>query len=96
MHEVNTVDDVRAGLEANGYLPDLDIPDDGADMDFAAWMEVWLGDRWWTFDPRNNVGRKGRVVIGRGRDAADVAMATTFGGPWLRSMTVHAAERAPS
>jgi transglutaminase-like putative cysteine protease len=75
-----------------GYLPDLDIPDDGAEMDFAAWMEVWLGDRWWTFDPRNNVARKGRVVIGRGRDAADVAMATTFGGPWLRTMTVHADE----
>jgi transglutaminase-like putative cysteine protease len=75
-----------------GYLPDLDIPDDGAEMDFAAWMEVWLDDRWWTFDPRNNVARKGRVVIGRGRDAADVAMATTFGGPWLRTMTVHAAE----
>ena len=75
-----------------GYLPDLDIPDDGAEMDFAAWMEVWLEDRWWTFDPRNNVGRKGRVVIGRGRDAADVAMATTFGGPVLRAMTVHAAE----
>jgi len=75
-----------------GYLPDLDIPDDGAEMDFAAWMEVWLEDRWWTFDPRNNVARKGRVVIGRGRDAADVAMATTFGGPWLRTMTVHAVE----
>ena len=75
-----------------GYLPDLDIPDDGAEMDFAAWMEVWLDDRWFTFDPRNNVGRKGRVVIGRGRDAADVAMATTFGGPWLRTMTVHASE----
>ena len=64
-----------------GYLPDLDIPPSGAVMDFAAWMEVWLGDRWWTFDPRNNTVRKGRVVIGRGRDAADVAMATTFGGP---------------
>jgi transglutaminase-like putative cysteine protease len=75
-----------------GYLPDLDVADDGAEMDFAAWMEVWLGNRWWTFDPRNNVGRKGRVVIGRGRDAADVAMATTFGGPWLRAMTVHATE----
>ena len=75
-----------------GYLPDLDVPADGAEMDFAAWMEVWLDNRWWTFDPRNNVGRKGRVVIGRGRDAADVAMATTFGGPWLRTMTVHASE----
>jgi transglutaminase-like putative cysteine protease len=74
-----------------GYLPDLDVPEDG-EMDFAAWMEVWLEDRWWTFDPRNNVPRKGRVVIGRGRDAADVAMATTFGGPVLRRMTVHAVE----
>jgi transglutaminase-like putative cysteine protease len=75
-----------------GYLPDLDVPPDPAPMDFAAWMEVWLGERWWTFDPRNNVRRKGRVVIGRGRDAADVAMATTFGGPRLESMIVHAVE----
>ena len=71
-----------------GYLPDMDVPPDPAPMDFAAWMEVWLGDRWWTFDPRNNRRRKGRVVIGRGRDASDVAMATTFGGPVLESMTV--------
>ena len=75
-----------------GYLPDLDIPVDPAPMDFAAWMEVWLGDRWWTFDPRNNARRKGRVVIGRGRDATDVAVATTFGGPLLESMTVQAEE----
>jgi transglutaminase-like putative cysteine protease len=79
-----------------GYLPELDVPASGSEMDFAAWMEVWLGDRWWTFDPRNNTVRKGRVVIGRGRDAADVAMATTFGGPWLRQMTVHAAETSPA
>jgi transglutaminase-like putative cysteine protease len=51
-------------------------------------MEVWLADRWWTFDPRNNDRRKGRVLIGRGRDAADVAMLTTFGAPVLESMTV--------
>ncbi|WP_158851959.1 transglutaminase-like domain-containing protein [Saccharothrix deserti] len=75
-----------------GYLPDLDVAPDGAAMDFAAWVEVRLGDRWWTFDPRNNTRRKGRVVIGRGRDAADVAMATTFGGPALESMVVHAEE----
>jgi transglutaminase-like putative cysteine protease len=75
-----------------GYLPDLDVPADPAPMDFAAWMEVWLGDRWWTFDPRNNARRKGRVVIGRGRDATDVAVATTFGGPLLESMTVEAGE----
>ncbi|MPZ84554.1 MAG: transglutaminase family protein [Actinophytocola sp.] len=73
-----------------GYLPDLDVAPDPAPMDFAAWLEVWLGDRWWTFDPRNNARRKGRVTIGRGRDAADVAMATTFGGPVLESMTVTA------
>jgi transglutaminase-like putative cysteine protease len=75
-----------------GYLPDMDVPPDPAPMDFAAWMEVWLGDQWWTFDPRNNTGRKGRVVIGRGRDASDVAMATTFGGPRLESMRVQAEE----
>jgi transglutaminase-like putative cysteine protease len=77
-----------------GYLPDLDVPPDPAPMDFAAWMEVWLGDRWWTFDPRNNSRRKGRIVIGRGRDASDVAMATTFGGPLLESMVVQAEEAA--
>jgi transglutaminase-like putative cysteine protease len=77
-----------------GYLPDMDVPPDPAPMDFAAWMEVWLGDRWWTFDPRNNARRKGRVVIGRGRDASDVAMATTFGGPLLENMIVQAQEVA--
>jgi transglutaminase-like putative cysteine protease len=75
-----------------GYLPEIDVPPDPAPMDFAAWMEVWLGDRWWTFDPRNNSRRKGRILIGRGRDASDVAMVTTFGAPLLESMTVHAQE----
>jgi transglutaminase-like putative cysteine protease len=75
-----------------GYLPEIDVPTDPAPMDFAAWMEVWLGDRWWTFDPRNNQRRKGRVLIGRGRDASDVAMATTFGAPFLESMLVRAEE----
>jgi transglutaminase-like putative cysteine protease len=75
-----------------GYLPDVDVPPDPAPMDFAAWMEVWLGDRWWTFDPRNNMRRKGRIVIGRGRDASDAAMATTFGGPRLEQLEVQAEE----
>jgi len=75
-----------------GYLPDMDVPPDPAPMDFAAWMEVWLGDRWWTFDPRNNRRRKGRILIGQGRDASDVAMVTTFGSPVLESMTVWAYE----
>ena len=71
-----------------GYLPQIEVEPKAAPMDFAAWMEVYLGDRWFTFDPRNNEQRKGRVLIGRGRDAGDVAMATTFGAPWLKWMTV--------
>ena len=73
-----------------GYLPDIYVPLPPEPMDFAAWMEVWLGDRWWTFDPRNNARRVGRVLIGRGRDALDVAMLTTFGPAEFRSMTVWA------
>jgi len=73
-----------------GYLPDLYVPVDPNPMDFAAWMEVYLGDRWWTYDPRNNTRRVGRVLIGRGRDALDVAMLTTFGPAAFRKMTVWA------
>jgi len=73
-----------------GYLPDIDVPDPGTPMDFCAWLEVWLGDRWYTFDPRNDQHRIGRTVIGRGRDAADVAMVTTFGTVNLISMDVTA------
>ncbi|MFT3852489.1 MAG: transglutaminase family protein [Ilumatobacteraceae bacterium] len=75
-----------------GYLPDIGVPDPGTPMDFCAWMEVYLGDGWHTFDPRNNQRRIGRTVIGRGRDAADVAMVTSFGAVELRSMTVRAAQ----
>ncbi len=71
-----------------GYLPDMDVAPLPEPMDFAAWMEVYLGGQWWTFDPRNNQPRKGRVVIGRGRDALDVAMVTTYGAPVLKAMTV--------
>ena len=77
---------------AFGYLPDMDVPPAPEPMDFAAWIEVWLGGRWYTFDPRNNAPRKGRVLIGRGRDALDVAMVTTFGGPVLERMEVWAEE----
>jgi len=77
---------------AFGYLPDMDVPPAAEPMDFAAWVEVYLDGKWWTFDPRNNAARKGRVLIGRGRDAVDVAMVTTYGGPVLRSMQVWAEE----
>jgi transglutaminase-like putative cysteine protease len=71
-----------------GYLPVMDVDLPPGVMDFAAWMEVYLGDRWWTFDPRHNRPRKGRIVVGRGRDALDVAMVTTFGAPTLEAMAV--------
>jgi transglutaminase-like putative cysteine protease len=73
---------------AFGYLPDIDVKPPEDPMDFCAWMEVFLGGAWWTFDPRNNQRRVGRVLIGRGRDALDVAMLTTFGAAPLQSMVV--------
>jgi transglutaminase-like putative cysteine protease len=73
-----------------GYMPDIGIPGPYPPMDFHAWFEVYLGSRWWTFDARFNTPRIGRVVIGRGRDAADVAMTTTFGAARLEKMTVWA------
>lgn len=75
---------------AFGYLPDIDVPPPYAPMDFCAWFEVYLGGRWWIFDPRNNERRRGRVTIARGRDALDVAMVTTFGAARLNEMTVRA------
>ena len=63
----------------NGYVGDIGVPKVDAPMDFAAWIEVWLSDRWWTLDPRNNERRLGRVVIARGHDAADVPMLSSFG-----------------
>jgi transglutaminase-like putative cysteine protease len=71
----------------NGYLGDIGVPVRDP-MDFSAWMEVYLGDRWWTFDPRNNVPRIGRIVLARGRDAADVAMLTSFGPHILNRFAV--------
>ncbi|MDQ6772695.1 MAG: transglutaminase family protein [Candidatus Dormibacteraeota bacterium] len=73
-----------------GYLPDIGVPPPSEPMDFCAWAEVYLGDRWWTFDPRNNQRRVGRVAIGRGRDAVDVAMITAWGPATFREMTVWA------
>ena len=62
-----------------GYLGDIGVPRDPAPMDFSAWFEAFLDGRWFTFDARHNHPRTGRVVIARGRDAADVAISTAFG-----------------
>ena len=73
-----------------GYLPDIAVEPPDVPMDFHAWFEAFLGDRWYTFDARHNEPRIGRVVIGRGRDAVDVAMTTQYGFSRLNSMTVWA------
>jgi transglutaminase-like putative cysteine protease len=73
-------------------MADIGIPGPYPLMDFHAWFEVYLGDRWWTFDARFNTPRIGRVPIGVGRDAADVAMITTYGAASLRRMAVWADE----
>jgi transglutaminase-like putative cysteine protease len=62
-----------------GYLGDIGVPPDPAPMDFSAWFEVFLGGAWYVFDARHNQPRIGRIVVARGRDAADVAISTTFG-----------------
>jgi transglutaminase-like putative cysteine protease len=62
-----------------GYLGDIGVPPDPAPMDFSAWFEVYLGDRWYTFDARHNAPRIGRILMARGRDATDVALVTSFG-----------------
>jgi transglutaminase-like putative cysteine protease len=62
-----------------GYLGDIGVPRDPAPMDFSAWFEAFIGGRWFTFDARHNRPRVGRIVIARGRDAADVAISTSFG-----------------
>ena len=62
-----------------GYISDIGQPQPWEPMDFAAWIEVWLGGRWHTFDPRNNARRIGRILIATGRDAADVPLTHTFG-----------------
>jgi transglutaminase-like putative cysteine protease len=71
-----------------GYLGDIGIPPAPFPMDFSAWFEVFLGGKWWSFDARHNVPRIGRVLMARGRDAADTALTTTFGATALDSFTV--------
>ena len=62
-----------------GYLGDIGVPP-LLPMDFSAWFEVYLDHQWWAFDARNNKPRIGRVLMAKGRDAADVAFLTSFGG----------------
>jgi transglutaminase-like putative cysteine protease len=75
----------------NGHLGDIGVPVVDP-MDFSAWIEVWLegpqGGQWYTFDPRNNIRRIGRIVVARGRDAADIPLVNSFGPHVLKAFTV--------
>ncbi|HEY5812411.1 MAG TPA: transglutaminase family protein, partial [Terrimicrobiaceae bacterium] len=77
---------------ATGYLGDIGVPPAPDPMDFSAWMEAYVGGRWYTFDPRNNCRRIGRIVMARGRDASDVALTTVFGSHTLEKFHVVTAE----
>jgi transglutaminase-like putative cysteine protease len=77
-----------------GYLGDIGVPIDPAPMDFSAWFEVYLDGQWFTFDARHNHPRIGRIVMARGRDAADVAISTSFGTTQLARFIV-LTEQAP-
>ncbi len=80
----------------NGYLGDIGVPADPAPMDFSAWFEAYLEGGWQTFDARHNKRRAGRIVIARGRDAADVPMLQSFGPHELKRFEVVAREiKAP-
>jgi transglutaminase-like putative cysteine protease len=71
-----------------GYLGDIGVPPVDAPMDFSGWFEAYIGGAWYTFDARHNVPRIGRVLIARGRDAADVAISMTFGPTVLTAFKV--------
>jgi len=75
-----------------GYITDIGLPPPYELMDFAAWIEVYLGGRWHAFDPRNNAPRIGRILVAQGRDAADVPLTHSFGPNMLTGFKVWAEE----
>jgi transglutaminase-like putative cysteine protease len=77
---------------STGYLGDIGVPVDVNPMDFSAWFEAYLGGRWYTFDARHDKRRIGRIVMARGRDAADCALTTSFGTADLTGFEVHTDE----
>jgi len=79
-----------------GYLGDIGVPPVDDPMDFSAWFEAYVGGRWQTFDARHNVPRIGRIVMARGRDAADVAISNTFGPNVLAGFKVWTDEVVPA
>jgi transglutaminase-like putative cysteine protease len=80
---------------ATGYLGDIGVPASAAPMDFSAWFEVYLEDRWWAFDARHNRPRIGRILMAVGCDAADVALTTSFGPAVMSGFSVVTDEVKP-
>ncbi len=81
---------------ATGYVPDVGCFDPGSPMDFHAYMQVYVGHRWYTFDARFNVPRIGRINIAFGQDAVDGAFSTLFGPANLASFYVWAYQVDPA
>jgi len=75
-----------------GYMGDMDLPVLVGDMDFSAWFEAYLDGTWYTFDARHNRPRRGRILMARGRDAADVALTTIFGAARLTRFDIYTDE----
>jgi transglutaminase-like putative cysteine protease len=75
-----------------GYMGDMDLPAIVGDMDFSAWFEAYLDGQWYVFDARHNRPRRGRILMARGRDAADAALTTTFGPVTLSRFEVYTDE----
>jgi len=75
-----------------GFMGDMDLPELVGVMDFSAWFEAWLDGQWYVFDARHNHPRRGRILMARGRDAADAALTTTFGPVTLTRFDVYTDE----
>jgi transglutaminase-like putative cysteine protease len=75
-----------------GYLGDMDLPTIVGDMDFSAWFEAYLDGHWYIFDARHNRPRRGRILMARGRDAADAALTNTFGPVILSRFDIYTDE----
>ena len=74
-----------------GYIGDIRRPYSGPG-DFSAWYQVFLNGNWVDLDARHNYPRIGRVLMATGRDAADVAITTSFGAAQLTYFNVESNE----
>lgn len=74
-----------------GYIGDIRRPYSGPG-DFSAWYQVFLDGRWIDLDARHNYRRLGRILMATGRDAADVAITTSFGAAHLTHFYVDSKE----